>query len=144
MAKFTPRWGPENFTFLSHKTTLTRTPVFNFSLNKLHPHLHSLPSLKFRVLCSIKEKENVKDTDKVPEVLTGLRVNEFDKPGSGPESASDWNWPPWQNIPERYKLIGTTSLAFVICNMDKVYILVYEFNVFNFQIVIRFLFCFLG
>lgn len=120
MAKFTPRWGPENFTFLSHKTTLTRTPVFNFSLNKLHPHLHSLPSLKFRVLCSIKEKENVKDTDKVPEVLTGLRVNEFDKPGSGPESASDWNWPPWQNIPERYKLIGTTSLAFVICNMDKV------------------------
>jgi hypothetical protein len=86
MAKFTSRWGPENFTFLSRKTTLTRTPVFNFSLNKLHPHLHSLPSLKFRVLCSIKEKENVKDTEKVPEVLTGLRVNEFDKPGSGPES----------------------------------------------------------
>ncbi|XP_072993862.1 probable anion transporter 6, chloroplastic isoform X1 [Typha latifolia] len=29
-------------------------------------------------------------------------------------------WPPWKNLPERYKLIGTTSLAFVICNMDKV------------------------
>ncbi|KAL5729671.1 putative anion transporter 6 [Ranunculus cassubicifolius] len=26
----------------------------------------------------------------------------------------------WQNLSERYKLIGTTSLAFVICNMDKV------------------------
>ncbi|KAK2357978.1 ascorbate transporter, chloroplastic [Trifolium repens] len=30
------------------------------------------------------------------------------------------NWPPWKNLPLRYKLIGTTSLAFVICNMDKV------------------------
>ncbi|KAJ6435755.1 hypothetical protein OIU84_000886 [Salix udensis] len=29
-------------------------------------------------------------------------------------------WPPWKNIPQRYKLIGSTSLAFVICNMDKV------------------------
>lgn len=39
--------------------------------------------------------------------------------GSG-EVGSDWNWPPWKNIPQRYKLIGTTSLAFIICNMDKV------------------------
>lgn len=30
------------------------------------------------------------------------------------------NWPSWKNLPLRYKLIGTTSLAFVICNMDKV------------------------
>lgn len=26
----------------------------------------------------------------------------------------------WREMPMRYKLIGTTSLAFVICNMDKV------------------------
>ncbi|EPS61633.1 hypothetical protein M569_13162, partial [Genlisea aurea] len=32
----------------------------------------------------------------------------------------DWDWPKWKNLPQRYKLIGTTSLAFVICNMDKV------------------------
>ncbi|PWA92253.1 phosphate transporter 4,5 [Artemisia annua] len=30
------------------------------------------------------------------------------------------DWPPWKNVPQRYKMIGTTSLAFVICNMDKV------------------------
>ncbi|XP_008795831.1 probable anion transporter 6, chloroplastic [Phoenix dactylifera] len=32
----------------------------------------------------------------------------------------EWKWPPWRDLPLRYKLIGTTSLAFVICNMDKV------------------------
>uniref|UniRef100_A0A0D6QVX7 Major facilitator superfamily (MFS) profile domain-containing protein n=1 Tax=Araucaria cunninghamii TaxID=56994 RepID=A0A0D6QVX7_ARACU len=37
-----------------------------------------------------------------------------------------WQWPPWKQmktklqVAERYKLIGLTSLAFVICNMDKV------------------------
>ncbi|KAK6941721.1 Major facilitator superfamily, partial [Dillenia turbinata] len=39
--------------------------------------------------------------------------------GSGIEGI-DWNWPPRKNIPQRYKLIATTSLALVICNMDKV------------------------
>ncbi|XP_025799297.1 probable anion transporter 6, chloroplastic isoform X1 [Panicum hallii] len=38
------------------------------------------------------------------------------------EVAGAWElrWPPWERLPERYKLIGATSLAFVICNMDKV------------------------
>lgn len=36
------------------------------------------------------------------------------------EHAGRWQWPPWKRLPQRYKLIGTTSLAFVICNMDKV------------------------
>ncbi|RWW07403.1 hypothetical protein GW17_00029221, partial [Ensete ventricosum] len=40
--------------------------------------------------------------------------------GSGERhEGPEWNWPPWKHLPERYKLIGTTSLAFVICNMDK-------------------------
>lgn len=30
------------------------------------------------------------------------------------------SWPPWKDLPQRYNLIGATSLAFVICNMDKV------------------------
>jgi len=34
--------------------------------------------------------------------------------------ALELRWPPWEGLPERYKLIGATSLAFVICNMDKV------------------------
>ncbi|CAM0953012.1 unnamed protein product [Alopecurus aequalis] len=29
-------------------------------------------------------------------------------------------WPPWEGLPDRYRLMGATSLAFVICNMDKV------------------------
>ena len=38
------------------------------------------------------------------------------------EMAGAWElrWPPGEGLPERYKLIGATSLAFVICNMDKV------------------------
>ncbi|KAE8682746.1 putative anion transporter 6 [Hibiscus syriacus] len=39
---------------------------------------------------------------------------------SSREAGFDLGWPQWKNIPQRYKLIGTTSLAFVICNMDKV------------------------
>ncbi|KAK1291779.1 hypothetical protein QJS10_CPB17g02428 [Acorus calamus] len=32
----------------------------------------------------------------------------------------DLQWPPWKDLPHRYKVIGATSLAFVVCNMDKV------------------------
>lgn len=85
--------------------------------------------MKHRVFCSIKEKDDVKKSERVAEVLTGLHVNGLDQAASegetGLESSSgqvgfDWNWPPWEDIPDRYQLIGTTSLAFVICNMDKV------------------------
>ncbi|XP_020584116.1 probable anion transporter 6, chloroplastic [Phalaenopsis equestris] len=31
-----------------------------------------------------------------------------------------WKWPLWKELPMRYKIIGMTSLAFVVCNMDKV------------------------
>ncbi|KAL6601587.1 hypothetical protein ACP70R_044807 [Stipagrostis hirtigluma subsp. patula] len=43
--------------------------------------------------------------------------------GEGKEEAGgalELRWPPWEGMAERYKLIGATSLAFVICNMDKV------------------------
>ncbi|MED6146589.1 putative anion transporter 6, chloroplastic [Stylosanthes scabra] len=66
-------------------------------------------------------------------VLSGLRVDKVGRrrqqeheqespPVSASEDVSEivGNWPPWKNIPQRYKIIGTTSLAFVICNMDKV------------------------
>lgn len=84
-------------------------------------------NLEFRVFCSIKEKESIKEAKRV----NGVPVDKVQRAGSdsegdsGLESGSgevgfDWDWPPWKNIPRRYKLIGTTSLAFVICNMDKV------------------------
>ncbi|KAD2394312.1 hypothetical protein R6Q59_009183 [Mikania micrantha] len=77
-----------------------------------------------KVSCSIKEKENIADNKRVSSIVTGIRVddefgeeivNGFEKLG-----LENLNWPPWKNVPQRYKLIGTTSLAFVICNMDKV------------------------
>ncbi|KAM1173298.1 hypothetical protein ACFX13_026640 [Malus domestica] len=88
-------------------------------------------NLELRVICSIQERENVRETKRV----NGLPVDKVQRAGSGSGSDSegelsqesgsgevgfDWDWPPWKNIPQRYKLIGTTSLAFVICNMDKV------------------------
>lgn len=125
MAKFTLR--ADSFCFLSHNTS-SRRLIFSKSSSVKHQKLHFLYSsegcLRYRVLCSIKEK-GVKETDKFDEVLSGLRVEELDSAakvsGSGDEEVGhDWSWPPWKNIPQRYKLIGTTSLAFVICNMDKV------------------------
>jgi ACS family sodium-dependent inorganic phosphate cotransporter len=130
MATFTSR--AEYLRFFLHNNTDTvshaQRPVFKASVLKLH-HLHSFPSRHrsgFRVCCTIKEKENVKDSERVAGVLTGLHVNESEPAGSEGETGSgevgfDRNWPPWKNIPERYKIIGTTSLAFVICNMDKVF-----------------------
>jgi ACS family sodium-dependent inorganic phosphate cotransporter len=47
--------------------------------------------------------------------------------GEGDEAAAaalEMRWPPWEGLAERYKLIGATSLAFVICNMDKVRVVV--------------------
>lgn len=86
--------------------------------------------LRFRNLSSTQQ--NVKESERSAEVLTGLRVDEVEqKPPvsdselpSGAQSGSavgfDGHWPPWKNLPQRYKLIGATSLAFVVCNMDKV------------------------
>ncbi|KAK7852067.1 putative anion transporter 6 [Quercus suber] len=117
MAMFTPSpRGADNFAcFHSHsqKTSLSppRTPHYSSSTTN---------SITLNSFLSFFEVPGYSW------VLTGLRVNDLDQSGSGPEETgsgkvgSDWDWPPWQNIPERYKLIGTTSLAFVICNMDKV------------------------
>ncbi|XP_038698499.1 probable anion transporter 6, chloroplastic isoform X2 [Tripterygium wilfordii] len=108
--------------------------VFNHtSLAPRHRNLHLFSyrnRLRVRVLCNIREKEILKKNETVPGSLTGLDVDDLDELGSnsgrlGSEGGSgevgfDLNWPPWKNVPQRYKLIGTTSLAFVICNMDKV------------------------
>ncbi|XP_059637862.1 probable anion transporter 6, chloroplastic [Cornus florida] len=135
MSKFTFQ-TETNLCYLSHCTNTNnyQSSIFNSSLK--HRHLRMFPSqhrLRFRVSCGIKEKENVAETERVKEVLTGLRIDELDQTGSiaasedqletgsGVEKmAFDWNWPPLKNVPQRYKIIGTTSLAFVICNMDKV------------------------
>ncbi|KAM1508208.1 hypothetical protein ACFX10_017550 [Malus domestica] len=130
MAKLTLRAESSSCLF-SHSTgsqpssfvsTLGRRSLIRF------PPKHNL---EFRVFCSIKEKESVRETKRV----NGLPVDKLQRAGSGSGSDSegesglnsgsgevgfDWDWPPWKSVPQRYKLIGTTSLAFVICNMDKV------------------------
>ncbi|OMO61681.1 Major facilitator superfamily [Corchorus olitorius] len=135
MAKFTLRLD-NNFCFLSRNTNYTssQSSIFLNRNSRKNLQLQLSPSehrLKFKALCSIKEKENVKDEkERVGSgsggLVNGVRVEELDgKAGLGQESGSrevgfELDWPPWKNIPQRYKLIGTTSLAFVICNMDKV------------------------
>ncbi|KAI3814647.1 hypothetical protein L1987_14290 [Smallanthus sonchifolius] len=71
-----------------------------------------------RVFCSIKEKEDIAENKRIAPIVTGIRVG--DELGIEKLGFENLNWPPWKNVPQRYKLIGTTSLAFVICNMDKV------------------------
>ncbi|XP_021277653.1 probable anion transporter 6, chloroplastic isoform X2 [Herrania umbratica] len=129
MAKFTSRLD-YNLRFLSHNTYTSQSSIFFTNTTRKNLDLQLSPSkhrLNFKVLCSIKEKENVKDKrDRAGGLVNGVRVEEVDsKAGLGLESGSrevglDLEWPSWKNIPKRYKLIGTTSLAFVICNMDKV------------------------
>ncbi|KAI9125878.1 hypothetical protein K1719_003296 [Acacia pycnantha] len=124
MAKVTPR--THNLCFLSHNR-VCKTSFQRFQLHRLPSKHH----LRFRILSS--SQQNVKDSEKIAaEVLTGLQVDELEQNASVLDSerpsggqnvsfiTSNGRWPPWKNLPQRYKLIGTTSLAFVICNMDKV------------------------
>ncbi|CAN0918173.1 Probable anion transporter 6, chloroplastic [Linum grandiflorum] len=119
-----------------HFCSISQTTLRNSSISRKNSFgrgpfqgFQSIPCLKFRAFCSIRGKEDVKDEEKrVPVVapLPGVngrvqRLAEFEQSRfDGGKVGFDWNWPPWNNLPQRYKLIGTTSLAFVICNMDKV------------------------
>eukprot|EP00252_Welwitschia_mirabilis_P000299 TRINITY_DN10336_c0_g1_i1.p1 TRINITY_DN10336_c0_g1~~TRINITY_DN10336_c0_g1_i1.p1 ORF type:complete len:239 (-),score=29.74 TRINITY_DN10336_c0_g1_i1:92-808(-) len=78
------------------------------------------------VVASISDKEQLQNKNKVfePKSKTASgngdrelisEINNLRKVGK-----KEWEWPPWKRLPTRYKLIGTTALAFVICNMDKV------------------------
>ncbi|VVB17014.1 unnamed protein product [Arabis nemorensis] len=90
----------------------------------LFPHHHYHNHLKSRVKCSASGTERVRETKKLPknpiEDPPQLPNPDSDSEVLSTETDIEHNWPPWKNIPERYKLIGATSLAFVICNMDKV------------------------
>ncbi|PKA56582.1 putative anion transporter 6, chloroplastic [Apostasia shenzhenica] len=51
---------------------------------------------------------------------SSLEAGRREDEGSVSLEGFEWKWPPWKELPMRYKLIGATSLAFVVCNMDKV------------------------
>ncbi|KAH6819174.1 phosphate transporter 4 [Perilla frutescens var. frutescens] len=98
------------------KDSIFRTPV------RKEP-LIGLPfkkRLDFRVLCSIKERERENAAEKQL-IANGVAVDaELKEKESHDKVGFNLDWPPWKNLPQRYKLIGSTSLAFVVCNMDKV------------------------
>ncbi|OVA19194.1 Major facilitator superfamily [Macleaya cordata] len=132
MANFTLR--TENW-YSSSRHRIPRNSISN-NFHKLHTRLHLFslnPNSRLRIFSSIKEKRGDIIEGERTGARTGLRVGESDKTSSIPVSEDqpgddndssleglNLKWPPWKDLPLRYKLIGTTSLAFVICNMDKV------------------------
>ncbi|KAG5408785.1 hypothetical protein IGI04_005104 [Brassica rapa subsp. trilocularis] len=110
---------PNNRLFSSPLQTHNH-PFLSLSLYTITPP--SFPHLKSRVKCSASGTERVRESKKLPNspVKEDLPNPGSDSKALSTETGIEQNWPPWKNIPERYKLIGATSLAFVICNMDKV------------------------
>ncbi|RDX97649.1 putative anion transporter 6, chloroplastic, partial [Mucuna pruriens] len=117
MAKLTLK--PHNWCFFSH----THTPfIKTTSFQRFDFHLPpSNLRLRLRLRVASSAQQNAKETHRVSKskakALADLKVEEDVEKQHHNLSG---NWPPWKNLPQRYKLIGTTSLAFVICNMDKV------------------------
>lgn len=100
----------------------TQSSIFNFSSFKILKERPFRSNSRLRVRSATKERETVKRND--GSTIDQLRIEEpqgSERLSSAREEVGfDWKWPPWKDLPQRYKLIGTTSLAFVICNMDKV------------------------
>ncbi|AED92837.1 unnamed protein product [Arabidopsis thaliana] len=117
MARLTLR--PHNH-FFSSPIYAHKQPFL--SVYTIFPHHHQNPLIKSRVKCSASGTERVRESKKLPpkdpieDPKPQLPIPEV----LSTETGFEQNWPPWKNIPQRYKLIGATSLAFVICNMDKV------------------------
>lgn len=135
-----------NFALRSDHFPLLHRPPPLLYLNPLHALSRRprflLPSGRrrsgFRVSSSGGHGKGEEEEEKRGAVLTGVQRDEASQVGKAIEEEGgggggrggvvfdgsfegfEWKWPPWRDLPQRYKLIGTTSLAFVICNMDKV------------------------
>ena len=136
MANFTLRTHATATNYFTHRRSFQKPTLFH-----QHPHLLQLvPSkthFKVRFLSGCKEKEEISldkrvsgsvvtrvktddEVDQVVSVTAASPEGQLDHGRGEKETGFERKWPPWKNLPQRYKLIGTTSLAFVICNMDKV------------------------
>jgi hypothetical protein len=71
---------------------------------------------RFRVSCSSGEKRKSGEVLVERGITGGVPVIEKLEKDEDEDEATE----KWLGLPKRYKLIGATSLAFVICNMDKV------------------------
>ncbi|KAL1813151.1 hypothetical protein DCAR_0625445 [Daucus carota subsp. sativus] len=120
MAKLTLRTDYNNINSLlpRHKTHQSLTFKTCFRNPTTHLSLSLLPLKKrFKFSCSIKEKEREDVVDSSERVVKQLSKTKNLNGSSEILGTFDFNW---KNLPQRYKMVGTTSLAFVICNMDKV------------------------
>ncbi|KAK9102079.1 hypothetical protein Sjap_019333 [Stephania japonica] len=117
---------PENWRFCAPYCNGVKSICRNHGFRPNRLRLFAAKSrLKVRVLStSVKGKGDIVEGERSSEGLK--RIGGSDESVSVLESDDEsglgieLNWPPWKDIPQRYKLIGTTSLAFVVCNMDKV------------------------
>ncbi|KAL8152639.1 hypothetical protein V2J09_010399 [Rumex salicifolius] len=123
----------QNSHCVSCRTVTTFRPAFCSPLLLRSSHSRLFPTFKLRLISAIKEKESIstRGNGKASKnTVNGTPVDELPKPSHSPAASDEdqfdrgkgfeLNWPPWKDLPLRYKLVGTTSLAFVICNMDKV------------------------
>ncbi|XP_057750165.1 probable anion transporter 6, chloroplastic [Arachis stenosperma] len=124
----------EKFTLRPHTSTcFLPLPITRTSHHLLRFQFYpspSTPTLRLRPRPRVAVASSSSSSSSKSKVLNGVRVDNVagrqQEQQAPPVSASEdvskivGIWPPWKNIPQRYKLIGTTSLAFVICNMDKV------------------------
>lgn len=118
---------PDNHFFASPHIHTRKQPFLSV-YNITNRFTHHNPLIKSRVKCSASGTERVRESKKLPPKIP-IKESPPQLPNSEvvtTETGFEQNWPPWKNIPQRYKLIGATSLAFVICNMDKVF--VFDFN----------------
>ncbi|GAB2289159.1 hypothetical protein Dimus_023462 [Dionaea muscipula] len=132
-----------NYTFRIQSKTYLYPQTDGTKASKFHPTLHfadshlfpSKSQFKFRSFYGIKLRENGSKNKGVSKTVSCNPVDELDRPISvsasenqfehddvDGEKGFDGKWPLWKNLPPRYKLIGITSLAFVICNMDKIWV----------------------
>ncbi|KAG1327102.1 putative anion transporter 6, chloroplastic [Cocos nucifera] len=124
--RFPLLYRPPPLLYLKPQHALSRRPRFLLPSGRRRS--------SFRVSSSGGQRKG--EEEKRGGVLTGVQRDEAPQVGraieeeggggrggvvlDGSYEGFEWKWPPWRDLPQRYKLIGTTSLAFVICNMDKV------------------------
>ncbi|KAL1189121.1 putative anion transporter 6 [Cardamine amara subsp. amara] len=121
MARLPLRFDNHCFSSPTHAHKQPFVSVYTITTRFSSHHHNTL--IKSRVKCSASGTERVRESKKLPPKIPIEESSPPQLPNSEvvtTETGSEHNWPPWKNIPQRYKLIGATSLAFVICNMDKV------------------------
>ncbi|XP_058757928.1 probable anion transporter 6, chloroplastic isoform X1 [Vicia villosa] len=126
MTIFTPK--PHNKSFFSPQTHIHRTNSHNPFIKTPFQRFHFTPSKLIHrhrlVLVSCNNNTQQQETKESHNKVSKAKSNALTELDNDVEQQHldgfSVNWPPWKNLPLRYKLIGTTSLAFVICNMDKV------------------------